>query len=167
MILCEKRKDPLVSYSLNLAPCSLSVLVAACPTHLHLCNPLSARCHLKCCWPKLGPRGSALGISSQSLAHKLPVHCQCLYLVYNMPVSKCLGRRNSQKTASESPTQPSSHILYFSGQFGPTLGDARWMDMGSAEKVCKQAAPQAASTQNKVSPFYLQVLFRAQHTREY
>lgn len=41
------------------------------------------------------------------------------------------------------------------------------MDMGSEQKVCKQAAPQAASTQNKVSPFYLQVLFRAQHTREY
>lgn len=39
----RKGKGPVLSSSLNPAPYSLSVLVAACHTRLHLCNPLSAR----------------------------------------------------------------------------------------------------------------------------
>lgn len=134
LILYEERKGPfclLFPNPSNLQLVSPGSCLPYPPTPL---QPIVSKMPFKMLLAKaLSPQDLHWG--SQSFPHKLPVHCQCLDLVYNMPVLKSLGRRNCKKTASESPTQHSSHILFFSGQFGPTSGNAKWMDTGFAEKA--------------------------------
>lgn len=71
----RKEKVPVLLSSLNPAPYSLSLVVAARHTHLHLCNSLSARGQQHFKWQKLCPL-MHWGFLPCSIGHLLASH-QC------------------------------------------------------------------------------------------